>query len=842
MFRRLGNGVARFWPLLLVGWIGALVALKATAPDWSEVVSDGEFTFLPPDAPSRVSERVFQQAWGHPLASSVAIVVRRESHEGGLTQEDKEFIDEVLKPRLEEIVEEFVRKVLQHPKRGRAEQRASRERQQAEEGEQAESSAEPPAPFEPHVRTFSDKSIGRLLISDDNKATLVIVELTTDFMDARNARLIERIEQLTSPDGELHRQRLVPPGLHLDISGSATVGRDMIRAAKESADATELWTILLVIALLVLIYRSPLLAIIPLLTVFIAVETALAVLAHLAAFGIVELFRGIQIYTTVLSYGAGVDYCLFLISRYKEELDEGADASRAVANALAKVGAALTASAGTVICGIGMMSFAEFGKFRQAGHAISLGLFFVLLAALFFAPAVLRLAGRWAFWPYVTSERLARTAGWISAASPIGRLLDRDIAQVFWERASDIVRRKPATVLGVSVALMLPFALIAAIFFHHLSYGLLSELPQDFASVQGAQAVQKHFPAGMAGEITILLKHPELDFSSKEGTELVRRLSDELMNRRADLRLADVRSIARPLGSKTEHQEKAAEDTDSRRRRAAHLIAERIRRKRIADYYVATNEPLKGHVTRVDIVLQDDPFSRDSIRQFEQVVETVRGLLPPEIQVYAIGPTADIRDLKTVTDRDQIRIDTLVLIVVFLILVVLLRKVAVSLYLILSVFFSYMATLGVTFFVFWAMDPSGFAGLDWKVPMFLFTILIAVGEDYNIFLMTRIDEEQRRHGVVEGIIVALRKTGSIISSCGIIMAGTFSSLIAGSLRGMDQLGFALAFGVLLDTFVVRPILVPAYLVLLHSGRLGFLGRFLGAHRPEEASVSESVEA
>jgi len=147
--------------------------------------------------------------------------------------------------------------------------------------------------------------------------------------------------------------------------------------------------------------------------------------------------------------------------------------------------------------------------------------------------------------------------------------------------------------------------------------------------------------------------------------------------------------------------------------------------------------------------------------------------------------------------------------------------------------------LGVTFAVFWGMapDPQSFAGLDWKVPMFLFTILIAVGEDYNIFLMTRIDEEQHLHGLTDGVISALQKTGSIISSCGIIMAGTFCSLLAGSLVGLHQLGFALAFGVLLDTFVVRPILVPAFLVLLHEGRLTSFNRLLArAEIPLPATI------
>jgi RND superfamily putative drug exporter len=804
MFRLLGETVTRTWALLLAGWVVLLAASRLAAPVWEEVVQDREFAFLPADAPSRRAEEVFTKAFpDDQLASNVVVVLRRTDDATGHLDRAKRFIEDVLEPGLRQIAED--------------------------EGGLA---GEVPPPEEPlfpgeaggtrpgrqpsliaRIRTPNAPGTGALLVSEDGRALLVVVELTTDFLSRRNWPTLAKIEDLID---SLRRAGKVPPGLDLTLTGSAVTGRDYTRAQLQSARATELWTVLLVVALLILIYRAPLLALIPLATVFLAVQIGLALLALLARAGYVTLFEGIQIYLTVLTYGAGVDYCLFLTARYKEELDGGAHPREAVAHALGHVGTALTASAATVICGIGMMGFAEFGKFRQAGIAIPLGLLVVLAATLTFSPALLRLAGRWAFWPQRPRQEGKNKGEPLPPKGPGQESRPGGGLHPGWEKLGQVLVRWPGTIWLASVALLAPFAVAAVLLSHHVTYDLIGNLPADAPSVTGTRALQEHFPAGLLGPVTVVLVNPDVDFASAKGRALVEQLTERLREQKAELGLADLRSLTAPLGV-TPAAGRAYAGLDV----PEETLREAIQRE-AREYYASDFGERRKIGTRLELVLEQNPFDRPTIDNLDRVEHACRDALPAELrkgtELYLAGPTASVRDLRAVRDRDRVRIEVLVLVSVFVILLLLLRRLVVSLYLILSVLFSYYATLGVAFAVFGLLDPQGFAGLDWKVTLFLFTILIAVGEDYNIFLMTRIAEEQRRYGPVRGLTEALARTGPIISSCGIIMAGTFASLLAGSLTEMKQLGFALAFGVLLDTFVVRPILVPAFLLLLQGSR------------------------
>jgi RND superfamily putative drug exporter len=377
---------------------------------------------------------------------------------------------------------------------------------------------------------------------------------------------------------------------------------------------------------------------------------------------------------------------------------------------------------------------------------------------------------------------------------------------------------------------MVPFAVLGTLWYNHLSYDLVGNLPGHAASVTGTRMLQQHFAPGTMGPVTLLIRNDQVDFASPEGREELSAFADRLIEHQHELQLADLRSVTYPLGTKANDSEGAGSVAKKLGTKAAIL-------RKARDTYVSRDETLGTHVTKIDLLMAQNPFSEQAIDFLGPLEARIRELLPEGLhtgsELSFSGSTASLRDLKSVGAQDRTLINVLVVGSVFvIILVALLRRLVLTVYLLLTVLFGYLVTLGITFGVFYLADPAGFQGLDWTVPLFLFTVLIAIGEDYNILLVTRIHEEQQHHGAEPGVAVALARTGPIISSCGFIMSGTFLSLwIGGQLARMTQLGFALACGVLLDTFVVRPILVPAYLILI--------GRRFGASKTKAAALAQA---
>ncbi len=783
MFAFLGRTVSRFWLLILVGWIALLIVLRMVSPPWTEVAKGGQFSFLPPNSPSRRADELFNRAFPHDLlSSSIVIVVSRESS-GGLQSHDLQFITETVKPRLTEIA-------------GRPENGA--------DGSSNSKSKVSENQVISRIRAYDDKGVGVLLKSRDRHATLVILEMTNDFASRKNNPAIRAVENLFD---ELRRQNLIPAGLSIEFTGSAVVGRDIVVASEDSAAAIQNWTIALAAGLTLIVFRAPLLALIPLITLFVAMDVALKLLSLLARADIIGLFQGVEAYSTVVVYASGIDYGLFLISRFREEQGTAVDLAGGVGNAVAKVGAAIAASAATEIAGIGMLGFADFGKFHEAGIAIAFSLLIMLLAVLTLTPALLRLTGPAAFWPL---GRTLPATGAIPAGTTTTR---RDRFQELWNRISIAVARRPATYWLLTTAGMIPFAVVGILNYNHLNYDLVANLPRGAASARGMTLLERHFAPGAAGPVNVLIENRSIDFRTPAGFSALQALTDRAYDDRQSLQIANIRSLSAPLGSNSNAPELATGGLAER------LLTAGAIRRFAESYFVSDSDSLAGHVARLELELSLDPFSEEALDLFDGLQEGLRARLPEELKSGSVlefsGSTSSLFDLKVVGARDRTRINVLVVVSVLIILIVLLRRVVLTIYLVLTVLASYLVTLGVTFLAFQALDPAGFSGLDWTVPLFLFTVLVAIGEDYNILLITRVHEEQAQSDPEQGVVRGLERTGPIISSCGFIMAGTFLSLaIAGQLAQMRQLGFALAFGVLLDTFLVRPILVPTYLLLV----------------------------
>ncbi|HVE67398.1 MAG TPA: MMPL family transporter [Solirubrobacteraceae bacterium] len=517
-----------------------------------------------------------------------------------------------------------------------------------------------------------------------------------------------------------------PPGLEVKVTGPAGFSADAIEVFSQINGTLLIATAGLVFFLLIAIYRSPIFWLIPMFAVAVA-ETATRALGYgIAEAGVTVNGQSAGV-LLVLVFGAGTDYALLLVARYREELRRHEDRHEAMALALRRAGPAILASGFTVIAALLCLTLAEVNGTAGLGPIGAMGVATAMVSMLVVLPALLTIFGRRAFWPFVPHFGDAgpdETHGAGRGIAARGAL-------------------RPRRVWAGTLAVLAVMSLGVVYLNSSLTSG--NSFRGSVDSVEGQDLLEKGFPAGGSAPSTVVVRDVT----------------------RGD----DVRRVL------------------ERRREVARLGP------------VELGPP----GARFDVTLRADPYSDaafDAVPRLRAAIRDAGGS-----GTLLGGPTAEERDLRVSATRDNKVIPPLVLLVVALVLAMLLRAVLLPAILIGTVIASYVAALGVGAFFF--EHVFGYAGMDPSLPLFAFVFLVALGIDYNIFLMARVREEALRGGTRQGMVRGLAVTGAVITSAGIVLAGTFSALAILPLIALTEIGFTIAFGVLLDTFIVRSLLVPA---------------------------------
>ena len=601
------------------------------------------------------------------------------------------------------------------------------------------------------------------LLSTDGRAALVTVSLPFNFISKPAGRVVKRVQAMAA-------DQLRPPGLSATVTGSAGYGYDYAIATERSHLRTSAVTIVAVVIILLAVYRAPLAAAAPLVGISLAAAVAFKALAVAERFG---LHGGTaeQIFTFVLLYGAGIDYSLLLVSRYREQLEHGLPWRAALANGVDGSFGAVVASATMTSCGMATLCLARFTVFRQSGPAVVWAVVVAAAAATTLVPALLAVMGPRTFSP--------------TGLRPVATLPARP--RRVWPRVADAVVRRPWPVLAVAgLVLAVPAVRGGRVTW---DYNSLASLDAKYAAPRGAAIAARHWGPGETAPVTLLVES-----GAAQPAAAWTAVCDRVVNAvAATAGVGNVRAATAPLGLRHVTAAQTA-------------FVRRFGGDRVAGEYLSGD----GRAMRVSVVLDMAPLTLPAMATADRLTAVARTAAGPAVTVRAAGATAEMIDLRAVTGADFRRTAVLALAVILFVVVVVLRDVLLSAFIVGITLVSYFTALGLTA---WTFGLAGASGLEWKVQMLLFIVLVAVGQDYSIFFAARFAQESESAPVPEAVRRAMVATGPVISSCGLIMAATLGSVMVADIAMLRQLGFAFVLGMLIDTFLVRPLLLPAFIVL-----------------------------
>ena len=552
------------------------------------------------------------------------------------------------------------------------------------------------------------------------------------------------------------------------LTGPATILRDAVKIFQSIDIRITLVTILVVLVIMFLIYRSPGLVFIPLLILVSALMVARFVAALVVELTGLPLNDQVTSIMSVLLFGVGTNYVLFIVSRYREEMASYGDRFQAMTSAMRRVGPSIFGSSMTTIVAMFILIFSMLGSFKTMGPMLAITITIMLIVALTVLPAAIVLMSRLAFWP---NEIVANQEG--RMASPI------------WQKIGRFVVSRPKTVFLVTTTILL--IAIAPSFRMVPSFNFIDGFPDDVESKSGYTLLKKGFAPGDLS-LTSVFVHTA-GSNVMDQSRFLDILAQEI---EAHPGVNHVRGITRPDGPYVAQQTDPAS----------------LKLYNSAD----------GTVSRLDVSLAGDPYSETAlavIRDIRAIIQSnITSDLSAGVEVLVGGDTAVQLDTKTVIDQDTKLLAPLILLAILCVLILIQRSLVAPLYLLFSVIISYAATFGISIFIF--QDVLNQSGVAYSNGIWIFVFLVALGADYNIFVIARIKEETERLGFVDGVAEAVGKTGGVVTSAGIILASTFAVLTTLPLRDVFQLGMAVMLGVLIDTFVVRTLLVPSMASILKN--------------------------
>ncbi|HDR7343777.1 TPA: MMPL family transporter [Bacillus toyonensis] len=614
----------------------------------------------------------------------------------------------------------------------------------------------------PPFDTIPQQTLAKSVSEDGTSLVTPVFFNTTAGTDIlqENMNELQRVIKDTLVDDPFKRN-LSDSGLHVRLSGPVGIQTDAVSLFSQADVKLLVATVLLVLVLLILLYRSPLLAILPLIVVGFAYGVISPTLGFLADKGwITADAQGISI-MTVLLFGAGTDYCLFLISRYREFLLVEQNKFKALQLAIKESGGAIIMSALTVVVGLGTLLLAHIGSFHRFAVPFSVAVFLMGVASLTLLPALLAILGRVAFFPFIprTNEMNEERAREKKKA-----IKGKESKGILSKKLGDLVIRKPWTIILLTLFLLGGLASFVPRI--HFTYDLLESFPKDMPSREGFDLLSDHFSPGELAPVQIVV--------DTEGKDIP--VITELK------KLSFVDQVTEPIKGKQNSQ-----------------------------------------LQMYEVSLHENPYSIEGMNKIPELRKSLKQMMKKseinnaENHIWIGGETASLYDTKQTTERDQDVIIPVMIGIIALLLLVYLRSIVAMIYLILTVVLSFFSALGAGWLLLhYGMDAPAIQG---AIPLYSFVFLVALGEDYNIFMVSEIWKNKRSQPHLEAVKNGVVQTGSVITSAGLILAGTFAVLATLPIQVLVQFGLVTAIGVLLDTFIVRPLLVPAITVVL--GRFAF---------------------